>query len=282
MDRAVKLLLVENNLSDQALIRRLLSKARLLEFGVESTEYLSSAIMKLLHPKDGQFDLVFLDLNLEDSRGIDTVVEVYRAAPEVPIVVLSGTEDIKIAALTRDCGAVDFIVKKDPAVTPERDIVEELERKAWFAIQQHRQQLQTRALTRVSLEKAGAPDADPVLVQTCQEAVTLMEDGLRDVRVYLKLHYPDAWDALADVVGDKLLTPLRELRLQFRLEEASTRRVGKKPSSQEIRALQEVDELTTSSSDRPRPSATLEEAERQLLEALSLNPMNQSVSDERH
>ncbi len=274
MKKAIKLLLVENNPADQALFRRLLGKARLLEFGVETTEYLSSAIMKLMHPRDGQYDLVLLDLNLEDSRGIDTVVEVYKAVPEVPIIVLSGTEDIKIAALTRDCGAVDFIVKKDPTVTPERDIVDELERKTWFAIQQHRQQLQTRTLTRLSLEKAGAPDADPVLVQTGREAIALIEEGLVDFRTYLKLHYPEAWDALADVYSDKLMAPIRELRLQFRLEEADRATLLKRISSQDLRAMKDVEEVTTSKSTPPPPSTTLEEAERRVLEALNLDPMS--------
>ena len=124
----VKLLLVEDNEAAASSLQRLLSKARFLSFGVTRDEYLKSALMRLRHPRDGQFDVILLDINLPDSIGVDTVTAVYREVPEVPIVVLSGQEDIKIADMALQCGAMDFVVKKSPPEYNERDIVDELER----------------------------------------------------------------------------------------------------------------------------------------------------------
>lgn len=77
-------------------------------FFVESVGRLSDALRRL---SAGGIDLILLDLSLPDSTGIDTFHEVFRTAPEVPIVVLTGLddEDVGLAAL-RD-GAQDYVLK---------------------------------------------------------------------------------------------------------------------------------------------------------------------------
>jgi signal transduction histidine kinase len=56
-------------------------------------------------------DLVLLDLSLPDSHGFDTFETVHAAAPDVPVVVLSGLDDQGLAVRAVQEGAQDYLVK---------------------------------------------------------------------------------------------------------------------------------------------------------------------------
>lgn len=58
-----------------------------------------------------QPDVVLLDLALPDSSGIATVQAMHAAAPDVPIVVLTGNDDHAQAAAALQAGAQDYLVK---------------------------------------------------------------------------------------------------------------------------------------------------------------------------
>jgi PAS domain S-box-containing protein len=57
------------------------------------------------------FDVVLLDLWLEDSQGIDTLVKLYRRAPTTPIVVLTGQNDEQLGTRLLQEGAQDYLIK---------------------------------------------------------------------------------------------------------------------------------------------------------------------------
>ncbi|HET6410183.1 MAG TPA: response regulator [Chthoniobacteraceae bacterium] len=59
----------------------------------------------------GGVDLIMLDLTLPDSDGLETFIRTVEAAPEVPIVVLSGISDVGLAIETVQLGAQDYLVK---------------------------------------------------------------------------------------------------------------------------------------------------------------------------
>jgi PAS domain S-box-containing protein len=56
-------------------------------------------------------DLVLLDLGLPDSFGVETVRRMYQAAPDIPIVVLTGLTDEEVAVEAVRQGAQDYIEK---------------------------------------------------------------------------------------------------------------------------------------------------------------------------
>ena len=56
-------------------------------------------------------ELVFLDLNLPDGRGIESFLSVNRKFPDAAIIVVSGLEDEKMALQALQAGAQDYIVK---------------------------------------------------------------------------------------------------------------------------------------------------------------------------
>src|SRR5262249_30723242 len=57
--------------------------------------------------------LVLLDLNLPDSHGSETFRKVLDAAPNVPVVVLSGQDDEALAMKAVHQGVQDYLVKSD-------------------------------------------------------------------------------------------------------------------------------------------------------------------------
>ncbi len=57
------------------------------------------------------FDLVLLDLFLPDSRGLDTFTQFQVLHPELPILVMSGMDDERVAEAAVHNGAQDYLVK---------------------------------------------------------------------------------------------------------------------------------------------------------------------------
>lgn len=57
------------------------------------------------------FDLAFLDLNLPDMKGLDCITALRGYAPDLPIIVYSGTDDSAIYDQALERGAKKFIVK---------------------------------------------------------------------------------------------------------------------------------------------------------------------------
>ena len=59
------------------------------------------------------FDAILLDLSLPDETGLYTVQQINRAASILPIVVLTGLDDEKVASLSLREGVQDYLVKSE-------------------------------------------------------------------------------------------------------------------------------------------------------------------------
>ncbi len=90
------------------LLRRLLTASQLPRFLVTEAASLSDGLARL---SEGKARIVLLDLSLPDSQGLATFEKVYRAAGELPIVVLSGIADVSVAIQALQMGAQDYLVK---------------------------------------------------------------------------------------------------------------------------------------------------------------------------
>ena len=65
----------------------------------------------LKHLAAGDIDCVLLDLFLPDTQGLDTFATMHAKAPQVPIIVLTGLDDERVALAAVRMGAQDFLVK---------------------------------------------------------------------------------------------------------------------------------------------------------------------------
>ncbi|MQA92228.1 MAG: response regulator [Gemmatimonas sp.] len=104
----LRILLVEDNPGDARLLRELLREAPRLRYELTHVARLEDARAKIT---ESGADLVLLDLSLPDAHGMETVTRMLDAAPEVPIVVLTGLDDETIAMKSVQAGAQDYLVK---------------------------------------------------------------------------------------------------------------------------------------------------------------------------
>jgi PAS domain S-box-containing protein len=105
----VNILLVDDDPQDCRLVKVILGRSyRPGQYGVETAGTLSDAAKCL---SNRTYDIVLLDLNLPDSRGIDTVQGVREANPDVSIVVLTGLDDEETGLEAIRKGAEDYLVK---------------------------------------------------------------------------------------------------------------------------------------------------------------------------
>jgi signal transduction histidine kinase len=103
----LELLLVENDLGDAQLLKVFLADSS-LRFEIAHTMRLSDALQHIAH---GIPDIVLMDLELPDSSSLSSLRAIRRAAPDIPVVVVTGSndEDLAIDAVKR--GAQDCLVK---------------------------------------------------------------------------------------------------------------------------------------------------------------------------
>ena len=106
--QCIRALLIEDSATHAVLISGQLSAVTNTQFDLTRAENLNEGLDKL---NNGSFDVILLDLMLPDSNGLDTFFSVRDKALEIPIVILSGTDDLWMAAKAVEEGAQSYLVK---------------------------------------------------------------------------------------------------------------------------------------------------------------------------
>ena len=101
-------LLVEDSPADAALTRAALINASHGDLEVTCVDCLARALETL---GQGGVDVVMLDLNLPDSQGLDTVRDICSQYENVPVVVLSSSDDEEMALQAVREGTQDYFIK---------------------------------------------------------------------------------------------------------------------------------------------------------------------------
>jgi glutamate dehydrogenase (NAD(P)+) len=101
-------LLIEDNPVQTRLIQGLLAEADGPSFELKTAARLDAGLDRLA---EGGIDLVLLDLVLPDCEGLETFFRLRSAAPEVPVIVQTGLDDVSLAAKAVESGAQDYLVK---------------------------------------------------------------------------------------------------------------------------------------------------------------------------
>jgi signal transduction histidine kinase len=104
----VRVLFIEDNPTQVGLIRQMLAKVDYPMFTMDHVSTLREGVERL---QTTRTDLLLLDLSLGDSDGFKTFERAREAADGVPIVVLSGTDDLALARRTVAGGAQDYLLK---------------------------------------------------------------------------------------------------------------------------------------------------------------------------
>jgi diguanylate cyclase (GGDEF)-like protein/PAS domain S-box-containing protein len=102
-----RLLVIGHHFVDAALLQALVDS----QDGSFTIEYATNLDDGLARLRCGGFAIVLLDLALPDSPGLTGFQQVFRAAPEVPVVVLSAEDDEETARRAVQLGAQDYFLK---------------------------------------------------------------------------------------------------------------------------------------------------------------------------
>ena len=105
-----RILLVEDNPGDARLVQEYLSESEAMECTLGVAASLAEGL-KALAAKS--FDLVLADLGLPDSQGIDTFHRLSQAAPNTPLIILTGLNDPTLAIESLREGGQDFLLKSE-------------------------------------------------------------------------------------------------------------------------------------------------------------------------
>src|ERR1700685_67110 len=106
--RALQVLLVEDNAGDTRLLREMFSKEPSGSFELSHLTHMREAEARL---KAGGVDITLLDMGLPDGHGLETVRRARAAAPNIPLIILTGLDDEALAAEAMTQGAQDYMIK---------------------------------------------------------------------------------------------------------------------------------------------------------------------------
>ncbi len=105
----IHVLLLEDNLAEARLLQEIFKGTVNSQFRLTHVKRLGDAITQL---KSNSFDVALLDLTLPDSYGLGSLDALIDNAPDLPIVVLTSTNDDELALDAVRHGAQDYLVKR--------------------------------------------------------------------------------------------------------------------------------------------------------------------------
>jgi signal transduction histidine kinase len=150
----IKVLLIEDNLAEARLLKEILKGNNKKEFHLVSVQRLAEGISLL---KQTNFDAILLDLTLPDSQGLESLAPLLIAAPKLPIVVLTNTNDDNLALEAVRRGAQDYLIKREVSLDIlTRSLCYAIERKQMEeALRESNEALKMSVIERTNqLEKA--------------------------------------------------------------------------------------------------------------------------------
>jgi len=104
----IEILIIEDDSEDSLIIRELLGESGETEFSVTCSPRLGEALPKI---ESRRFDAILLDPGLPDANGLEAIPRIRKAAPDVPLVVLTGHSDAAFADQALAAGAQDYLIK---------------------------------------------------------------------------------------------------------------------------------------------------------------------------
>jgi MinD-like ATPase involved in chromosome partitioning or flagellar assembly/CheY-like chemotaxis protein len=105
---ACSVLLIEDSPDSALLVKHFLGASKIAQFRVATAASLHAAREALAVE---QFDAILLDLNLPDSRGVETFARIREVARGAAIVILTAVEDEAVATNAIGQGVADYLIK---------------------------------------------------------------------------------------------------------------------------------------------------------------------------
>lgn len=126
MDLPLRVLVVEDNPADVRLLQIALASDERARYEADTVGSAGDALRML---GACEYDVLLVDLTLSDSTGLESFRQLRDAAPTLPIVILTQSDDDRLAVAAVSAGAQDYLVKgQTDAVLLGRTLRHALER----------------------------------------------------------------------------------------------------------------------------------------------------------
>lgn len=194
----LRILLVEDDPAYAELTRAMLNAAGGVAMTLDHATSVHSAVDKLA---DRPYDTVLLDLGLPDAQELEALNSLVGAAPDLPLVILTGTENEVLALQAVKGGAQDYLIKGQ--ATPEL-----LVRAIRYAIERKQSEMHIRHLAyydpltqlpnrRLLIEHLGHALKRAARADSIVGAFFIDVDNFKQIN-----------DAFGHAIGDMVLTQL--------------------------------------------------------------------------
>jgi len=110
----IKVLILEDNPDDFFILKEALESSENMDFEISHVHRLARAI-SVMHEKP--VDVVILDLQVPDSIGLETFLSFHGKFPHIPVVIMTGTKDYRIAIDAVQKGAQDYLNKGESSAS---------------------------------------------------------------------------------------------------------------------------------------------------------------------
>ncbi len=121
----IKLLLVEDNHAYARLFQRILEDN---QGGWEVKHALLFSEAKQILSQE-TFDCVLLDLFLPDSQGMDSITQIRKDVPDLPIIILTALYNPDVKAQALRLGAFDYLLKDQISEEQLREVILRLDKR---------------------------------------------------------------------------------------------------------------------------------------------------------
>jgi PAS domain S-box-containing protein/putative nucleotidyltransferase with HDIG domain len=104
----IAILIIEDNPADARLVKEILSESNGTAYDLKYAVSLSDGLKMI---SENSFDIVLLDLSLTDSADLDTISGITAKNSHIPMVALTGKDDLNVATQALNLGVQDYLVK---------------------------------------------------------------------------------------------------------------------------------------------------------------------------
>lgn len=106
----LRILHVEDDMLDTHLVQKILKAIPVYHVDCDHVDSINSALVSL---KRQDYDVILLDMRLPDGVGLEVIKAVKDIAPDKPIVILSGLNDMELTLKAVQYGAQEYLVKDE-------------------------------------------------------------------------------------------------------------------------------------------------------------------------
>ena len=146
----IQVLLIEDDRAEARFLQEILKGSAYSCFHLHHAKRLGEAITQL---QSTRFDVALLDLTLPDSAGLDSLDVLLHQAPNLPVVVLTNTNDDDLAVAAVRHGAQDYLMKR----SLQQEV---LVRSLFYAIERQRAEAALREANDVLEDRVQARTAE--------------------------------------------------------------------------------------------------------------------------